>query len=161
MNNRPIHDVHSIKHLLDLLTDSEIDVSLTSDSWLSPDKRYCLGTYNTKDNKTLAAVMVDLPLASSLACLLTRYMPGTAEDAVKAGVLTDELMLNLKEVMNVFCAKLNRDDTPHLVFRDAFNSHELPEPVQSLVAQTPINRVDCAISVPQYFDGHISFLTFD
>lgn len=161
MTKRPLPDTKHTENLINTLTDADATVSLASSPWECSDEISYIGTYCTAKNDIRVLIRVDLPLAASLAALLTRFMPAIAKDAITAQTLDGDLFLNLREIMNIFAGKLNIETVDHVIFKDTYLSRDLPKPVTKLMTQTPSERRDFTIEISPYYDGKLSFLSFD
>lgn len=97
----------------------------------------------------------DLPLSASMGAALSLIPAGVAQEAVKAGQLTQDIFDNTREVANIaansFGAKRVR--LVDLVRGDA----QLPEEVAHIMAR-PGQRLDLQIEVAGYAGGVLIFL---
>ena len=162
MNKRIMPSCYEVKKIIiDLTDDDEVNSRLLPAPWEPGSELFFVGTYCQQDGQPLALVRMEFPLAASLAASITRFMLSAVKEAIQNKSLTDELFMNLREIMNVFAGKLNNEIVPHVVFKDAYICSALPEPVSTLLSQTPSQRVDYFVEMPSYFDGKVSFLAFD
>ena len=161
MAKRMIPNCNDTQKMISALTGAQANASTLGKPWQPTSEFFYVGTFSNENEQTLALVQIDLPLAASLSVLLTRFMPGMAEEAIAAKGLSKDLCLNLREIMNIFSSKLNTEHVPHIVFQDIFLNKDLPETVITLLNQEPTERADYSVELPNYFDGKLTFLTFD
>ena len=85
-------------------------------------------TYVSHRAQVEAVVAVDVPLGAHLGASIGLVPPGPAQDAAAEGTLSDVLLENLSEVLNVTAALFNAEDAPHLKLAEVFDSTRGPLP---------------------------------
>jgi len=110
------------------------------------------------DNTPVTACVCDMKFAAFAGSALTKIPVGGAEDAAESGELTENMVGNLNEVMNICSRLFMNSSTPHLRLEKTYNSpDELPDNARSMLDAT-VGRADYHVAIPGYGDGIISFL---
>lgn len=116
--------------------------------------------YVTRDDKLAALAQFELPLAACAAASLAMIPMGTAEEAVKAGKLPENLLDAFREVANILAGILCADGSPHVRWTNVATSQaELTAEDKALLAK-PANRLDVTVEVEGYGGGGGGKLTF-
>ncbi len=116
-----------------------------------------IATYTNNSGELGVVCVCDLAVGGSIGAILTRVPASLVTEGVKAGKLADNLMENLKEVLNIFSSIINSATTPHLAFKDVILvPPALPADLAALIAK-PAARLDLDIQVPGYSKGLVSF----
>lgn len=106
----------------------------------------------------VAASVFDVAFAAFSSSSLSMIPAGGAKDAVKSGQLSDDMLENLNEVMNIISRLLMDGDAPHLRLQTVYeDAGELPEKALAMV-NAPAGRIDCEVSIPRYGKGNLSLL---
>jgi hypothetical protein len=117
-----------------------------------------LAVYTLDDGTVCGLAVCDLKLAASAGVALAIMPPRRIEECVKAGSLEDDILDNLREILNVTAGILNGTGHPHVVFQDVLGPNPQPTPaVEALLAQ-PAFRLDLEVTIAGYNGGKISFL---
>lgn len=100
-----------------------------------------------------------MKFAAFAGAALTKIPLGGAEDAAESGELTENMLGNLYEVMNI-CSRLFMDSSsPHLKLDKLYASiSDLPDNALALV-NAITGRLDLKVNIPGYGEGHLSFLS--
>lgn len=120
---------------------------------LERNRENLVGTYVTDEGRVNALVMVDVACAARVGAALGLTPKGTADDAVKQGILPVQLGENVAEVLNVAASLFNTDGAPHLRLLSVYGG-DIPAPadvVQWSKRFTP--RVDLELDVSGYGSG--------
>ncbi|MCA5895148.1 hypothetical protein LEP48_17595 [Isoptericola sp. NEAU-Y5] len=114
-------------------------------------------TYVSHRAQVEAVVAVDLSLGAYLGAAIGLMPPGPAKDAVADGSLSDVLLENLSEVLNVTASLFNADDAPHLKLEDVVDSHRgaLPGLPVSFLRSTG-RRLDATVQIAGYGGGALT-----
>jgi hypothetical protein len=125
---------------------------------LSSTKALAVGVYEAGEGAIGAVTVVDVPLGAYSAAALSMVPKGGADDAARSGKLSDTLLENLREVLNVGAQLLNVPGQPRLVFRTLhLPGTPIPEPVGAIL-KSPAGRVDVSIEVAGYGGGKMAIL---
>jgi hypothetical protein len=122
---------------------------------MAPSTKVCAGTYVDDTGKLVGVCVCDLPLSASIGAALALIPPGAAADAVKTGKLPDEMLDNLREVLNILASLFGGT---HVRFRELLPpSAALSAPVAAVLAR-PVGRLDIELTVAGYAGGRLSLL---
>ncbi|MGB5540669.1 MAG: hypothetical protein WBO37_11305, partial [Gammaproteobacteria bacterium] len=148
-----------VRQMLTMLYGSKLTVSTGEALATDADCGYAAAVFVSDDGTPVTACVCDMQFAAFAGAALTRIPRGAAEDAVKSGKLSENMQGNLKEVMNI-CSRLFMDDnSPHLKLDNLYESiGVLPDSARSLMDSVQ-GRLDLIISIPDYGDGKLSFLS--
>lgn len=113
------------------------------------------GMYVNPDGATVAACLADLASAAYMSAALSMVHPEVAKEATAAGSLSEMMVGNLYEVMNILTRLVMDDSTPHLKLEKVVSVAGDDGFAALLEAST---RIDFSVSVPKYGDGVLSFL---
>jgi hypothetical protein len=149
----------SYRDLLRDLLGRTVEVRPGSEQRLRAGAPAYLATYRFDEGDVAAIAVADLPLASAAAAAIALLPPVETWTRVEeAGVLDEELVASLHEVLNVAARLLNSPHTPHVALRELLPvPGEVPEDVAS-VATTPRVRHDWRVRVDGYGEGTVTLL---
>jgi hypothetical protein len=122
---------------------------------MTPDtKGLVVGVYLSNRGQAEAVVGLDVPLAAYLGASIGLMPPGPAKDAAADGALSDVLLENVSEVLNITAGLFNTADAPHLALADVFDSTRAPLPgtAQSFLRTTG-RRLDAKVEIAGYGGG--------
>lgn len=114
-----------------------------------------VGTYVDDTGALVAICAVDLAFGAFSGAAMSGIPAAAAKDAIAEKALTENMLANLAEVMNILSRLLMSDTSPHLKFREVLSPGEQSELVKGLAGAT---RADMSISIPRYGVGNLSFL---
>lgn len=153
----PMPDAPKIRSMLGMLFDGldikpgkKFDITPTSGSWV--------GLYIGDDGQPLAACVADLALAANSGAALSMMPPGVAKDAIKEKDLSEVMVANVHEVMNICTRLMMTEGSPHLRLAKLYPSKALPPEAAALLAAVK-GRADFELSVPKYGPGTLSFIS--
>jgi hypothetical protein len=150
----PMPDAAKVRHMLGLLFDG-LDVKPGKRFDLAPASGAWVGLYVGADGAPLALCAVDAALAGYAGAALSMLPPAAAKDAVKAKDLSDVMVANLREVMNI-CSRLVMNDTsPHVRLEEIHPSARFPAGVNAVLGGQK-GRVDFELNVPKYGPGTLA-----
>ncbi len=138
------------------------DIDFTVDSTaLTPDSPggVIVGEYVNDAMGSLALIALDLPLAAYLGAALALVPPGGAEASIEDGFLSDSLLDNAYEVLNIAASLFNKEGRPHLAIGPLYDTARafLPQEIHSwLIGSVP--RLDAVVNVAGYGQGQIGIL---
>jgi hypothetical protein len=108
-----------------------------------------------QDESPGAAGLCSKEFAAYAGAALSMLPPNAAKDAVKSGSLTEMMIGNLYEVMNICSRLLFTDDTPHLRLTKVTSAAEA-EGMAQLKEGASIVEFD--VTIPKYGTGRLGFL---
>jgi hypothetical protein len=116
-----------------------------------------VATYVSNRAQVEAVVAVDVPLGAYLGAAIGLMPPAPAKDAVADGALSDVLLENVGEVLNVTAALFNAEGAPHLKLAEVFDSTRgaLPGAPVSFLRSTG-RRLDATIEIAGYGGGALT-----
>ena len=155
--NYPMPDAAKVKLMLGLLFDG-LDVKPGKKFEIVPPSGSWIGVYVADDGKPVAACAVDVALAANSSAALSMLPPGAAKDAAKSKELTDVMVANLQEIMNICSRLLMNDSSAHLRLDKVYPSKAMPPQVTALLGANP-GRVDFELNVPKYGAGTLAVLS--
>ena len=147
-----------VRQMLAMLFGNELEINEAEALPTGTDSGHPTAVFTADDGTPVTACVCDMNFAAFAGCALTKIPPGGAEDAAKSGELTENMLGNLHEVMNI-CSRLFMDSSsPHLKLDKLYASiSELPDNARTLV-DSVAGRLDLKVNIPGYGEGHLSFL---
>lgn len=153
----PLPDVARVKSMLGMLFDG-LEVKQGGKLDTAPTANAYFAVFVGDDGKPGALCACDLPLAANIASALSMLPPAAAKDAAKSKQLTDVMLANLREVMNICSRLLIVDGSPHLKLDQVYEAKAVPAPAMAIVSGAK-GRVDFEIGVAKYGPGVMSVLS--
>ncbi|HEX7097266.1 MAG TPA: hypothetical protein VF183_15375 [Acidimicrobiales bacterium] len=116
-----------------------------------------VGRYLDDDGELAALVVSDLAFAAISGAALAMIPKVVVDEAIKRGQLSDTLVENFREVVNVFSSLLNTPTTPHLVLK-GLGRH--PEETADLreVLTSPSRQRTFDVTIEGYGSGCLGVL---
>jgi hypothetical protein len=153
----PLPDLAKIKDVLGMLFDNlvvkpggKFDQTPAGGAWF--------GVFVTDAGVPVAMCGADANLAATLGTAFSMLPPGAAKDAAKARELTQPMMDNLREIMNI-CSRLVMNDTvPHLRLEQMYSRKLLPAPSATLLS-APNGHAEFEVQLPRYGGGILSVVS--
>lgn len=146
------------RQMLAMLFGNDLEIAPVDALATEADSGHAAAVFVTDEGLPVTACVCDLNFAAFAGSALTRIPPGGAEDAAKSGKLTDNMLGNLNEVMNICSRLFMNGSSPHLRLDKLYASiSEIPDDARALV-DSITGRLDLKVSIPGYGDGHLSFL---
>jgi hypothetical protein len=119
-----------------------------------PLKAPCVvGVYITDEGATAALCVFDMALACHLGAALSLIPAAVANEAVRKGVLVDNLADNLHEVANVMASLFNHDGATHIKLREVITAPKVIPPMLPAAMGRATARLDLNIAVQGYGAG--------
>jgi hypothetical protein len=153
----PLPDAAKVKLMLGLLYDGlevkpgkKFEVAPASGSWV--------GLYVADDGAAVAACVADLGFATNSSAALSMLPPAVAKDAAKTKELTEVMVGNLREIMNICTRLLMDDSSAHLRLESVYPSKSLPPAAAQLLGALK-GRVDFELTVPKYGPGTLAVVS--
>lgn len=143
-----------IYEMLSLLLGDDITVEYRRKPMDLTDKQVAI--YADADGNPGAICCCDAAFAAFSGGAITMMPVAITQEAAEYDDLTDIMIQNLYEVMNICTRLVINDETPHLKLTTVSRSQEVEEAVNALVSTG--NRGDYEIEIPKYGKGTLSFL---
>ncbi len=116
------------------------------------------GVFVTDGGAPVALCGADANLAASFGGALSMLPVAAAKDAAKARQLTDVMIENVREIMNI-CTRLVMDATsPHLKLDQLYPTKSLPAAALALLG-APQGRREFQVQLPKYGGGVLTVLS--
>lgn len=147
-----------VRDLLGDLLGRGVAVDKTSKLEMEEDACGLLGVYATDDGDLAALTIIDGPLGARAGAALSMVPQTVADEAIKKNELTETLIDNVREIVNIFARFLNSAKTPHVRL---VNTLVLPgafEPNVRGLYLAPEFRRDFAVQIEGYGSGRFSIL---
>jgi hypothetical protein len=153
----PLPDGPKIVQMLGLLFDG-LDVKPGGKFDQAPAGGAWFGVFVADSGEPVALCGADANLAATLGAALSLLPVGIAKEAAKARELTDVMVGNMREIMNI-CTRLVMDaSSPHLKLEQIYPVNSLPSSATGLLS-APKSRREFQVQLPKYGGGVLTFLT--
>jgi hypothetical protein len=153
----PLPDGPKIIQVLGLLFDG-LDVKAGGTFDQTPAGGAWFGVFVADDGTPVALCGADANLAATFGCAFSMLPAGMVKDAAKSRELTDVMIDNMREIMNI-CSRLVMDATsPHLKLDQIYPVKSLPAPAAALLG-APSGRKEFQVQLPKYGGGVLAFLS--
>jgi hypothetical protein len=146
-----------VKDMLGMLFDglavgpgATLDISAKSGSYFA--------VYVADDGAPAALCACDLAFAANSASALSMLPPNVAKDAAKSKQLTEVMLANLREIMNIFTRLLIREGTAHLRLQEVCQFPALPPSAAAIIGAAK-GRVDFEITIGRYGAGKLAVMS--
>lgn len=147
-------DTESVYEMLNLLLGDDMTVEYRKMP-VPTDKGYA-AIYVNKENEPKAICVCDIAFAAFSGGAMTMMPPNSCKDAVDDEELSEMLVQNLYEVMNICTRLVIDDETPHLRLTELKPAAEVQDIIETLLAED--NRGDYIIDIPKYGKGLMTFI---
>jgi hypothetical protein len=153
----PLPDGAKIVQLLGILFDG-LDVKAGGTFDQTPAGGAWFGVFVADGGAPVALCGADANLAASFGAALSMLPVGAAKDAAKSHDLTDVMIGNVREIMNI-CTRLVMDaSSPHLKLDQIYPSKSLPATAMALLG-APQGRREFQVQLPKYGGGVLTVLS--
>jgi len=153
----PLPDGAKIVQLLGIMFDG-LDVKPGGTFDQTPAGGAWFGVFVTDAGAPVALCGADASLAASFGGALSMLPVAAAKDAAKARQLTDVMIENVREIMNI-CTRLVMDATsPHLKLDQLYPTKSLPAAALALLG-APQGRREFQVQLPKYGGGVLTVLS--
>ncbi|HXC21382.1 MAG TPA: hypothetical protein VNV13_07875 [Steroidobacteraceae bacterium] len=153
----PLPDGAKIIQLLGIMFDG-LDVKPGGTFDQTPAGGAWFGVFVTDAGAPVALCGADANLAASFGGALSMLPVAAAKDAAKARQLTDVMIENVREIMNI-CTRLVMDATsPHLKLDQLYPTKSLPAAALALLG-APQGRREFQVQLPKYGGGVLTVLS--
>ncbi len=151
----------SIKMLRDMVMDTlgrDVQVA-PAEPWApTPRKPGMVAVYVDDRTQLRALICCSLSLAAALGASIALIPPETAAASVEERRLTEGMMENLHEVMNILAALFNTPNRPHLKLYATHAPGDLPPADVSVHLRSFGRREDLQVEVAGYGSGRLSIV---
>jgi hypothetical protein len=153
----PLPDGAKIVQLLGIMFDG-LDVKPGGTFDQTPAGGAWFGVFVTDAGAPVALCGADANLAASFGGALSMLPVAAAKDAAKSRQLTDVMIENVREIMNI-CTRLVMDATsPHLKLDQLYPTKSLPAAALALLG-APQGRREFQVQLPKYGGGVLTVLS--
>ena len=113
-----------------------------------------IATYLDDENEVVGGCVSDMSFAAYVGAAMSGLPKGAAEDAITSNELTDVMVGNLGEVMNILTRLVISDSSDHLRYEKILKPGDGNSIAPSL---EPIEPVPFFIEIPKYGSGNLTF----
>jgi hypothetical protein len=152
----PLPDLNLVRELLGMLFDglvvktgAKLDVSSKSTGWVA--------VYVDDEGKPVALCACNIAFAANTGAALSMLPPGVAKDSIKTGQLTEVMLANLREVMNICTRLVLHEGTVHVRLDTVCPAAKLPA-AAAAIAAAPKARIDFEVTLGKYGNGMLAAL---
>lgn len=149
----PVPDTRDLRKMIFELLDEPVVCSELPAAEMADD---LVATYQGRDGRALALVIVDVGFAAATSAALVKLPPRLVDEARKAGALPDSLVDVFREVANIFSALMNSAKTPHLVLRNVVSIDGLADDERAVLDST--RRIVQKVEIKGYGTGTCTFV---
>jgi hypothetical protein len=153
----PLPDVPQVKSLLSMLFDG-LDVKAGTKPDVSAKSGSYCGVYVADDGTPGALCVCDIAFAANSGAALSMLPPPVAKEAARIKELTEVMIANLREVMNICTRLLLREGSPHLKLQDLCQVSAIAAPSAAILT-APKGRADFDIAIGKYGHGLLSVMS--
>ncbi len=147
-----------VRDLLGDLLGRGVAVDKTTKLQMEEDVCGLLAVYATDGGDLAALAILDGPLAARAGAALSMVPQSVAEEAIKKNELTETLIENTREVVNIFARFLNSAKTPHVRLVNTVNLPSAFEDNVRALYLSPEFRRDFVVQIEGYGSGRFSIL---
>ncbi|MGA2707353.1 MAG: hypothetical protein ACLQJ0_23470 [Steroidobacteraceae bacterium] len=152
----PLPDISQVRDLMGMLFDG-LAVKPGAKLDLTPKSSTYFAIYVTDNGAPAALCACDIAFAANSGAALSMLPPNVAKDAARTQQLTDVMLANLREVMNICTRLVLRENTPHLRLDTVCPASKLPAAAAAIVAAAK-GRIDFEIGLGKYAGGLFAVL---
>lgn len=155
----PLPSAKDVRELIEGLVGRDVDVT-TGGDMIDPTAGdgALVGVYVDRRLTLTALVLLDVPLAAYVGAALGLVPAAQAAAAAEAGDLSDNLVENAGEVLNVMASLFNAEDAPHVRLDTIYRPLQpLPADVATWVLAY-VRRTDLDMEIAGYGKGRFSLL---
>ncbi len=153
----PLPDGLKIKSILGLLFEDievspggKLDGSATGGAWF--------GVYINDTGEPVALCASDAKLSAYWSAALSVLPVKMAREAAQQGELSDMMVANLREIMNICTRLVMSEHSPHLRLENVYCAGTLPAAAAALVGAAR-GRSDFQVALPKYGSGQLALLS--
>ncbi len=151
----PLPDAARVKALLGVLYEG---IAIKAGG--KPDRTAAayFAVYVADDGKPVALCGSDILFAANASAALSMLPPPAARDMISAKRLSDEMLANFGEIMNICARLLITDTSAHLKLSAVHEARSLPADAAALLG-APAGSVEFEITFPRYGGGRLSVIS--
>lgn len=153
----PLPDQKKVEQILGLLFDGlevkpggAFDQTPAGGSWF--------GVFISDNGDTVALCGADANLAASMGAALSMLPPAIAKEAAKSKTLTDVMVDNMREIMNICTRLVMEGGAAHLKLDKCFDTKSLPPPAAKMLGSSA-GRREFQLQLPKYGGGVLSLIS--
>lgn len=158
MNKYHVPSVANISELLTSLLGAEIQAK-ECEQWQFANSSYNLAIYKTDTDDIAVFCITDFAACAIIAGLISQLKSEAINEVIKSNKLTQELIDNAKEVMNITASLFNSNNSPHIVFREFQTSVSQVNDGIKKIIEHPDVRLDALLTVAGYSDCHLTIIS--
>ena len=160
MNTTELPAPKAVRDLLMGIVGRDVDFTIDSEA-LTGNSHYgvIVGEYESETMGSLALIAMDVPLSAYVGAALALIPPGGADIAVEEGTLSDSLLDNAYEVLNIAASLFNKEGAPHLRLGPIYDTTRalLPQDIDAWL-QGYVPRLDAVVNIHGYGQGRLAVL---
>ncbi len=153
----PLPDASKVRSMLGLLFEG-LEVRVGKSFAVVPASGCWVALYIGDGGAAVGACIVDAALAANASAALSMLPLGIAKEAAASKLLTDAMVDNLREVLNICTRLLMSEGSPHLRLADIHRCNALPPNVAALLGAYK-GRIDFELNVPKYGPGNLAVIS--
>lgn len=152
----------ALDQLFSDLLDVKTEVLMGKDIPLAPGEDPVIVASFQDDGEVIKGLcLCDIQAANRMGSALTMIPVELANKSITNHEVSDDILNNLKEVMNCITGFLNTPNSPALKLKDVVTlTGDLPDEVAAL-ANDPNSRLDLEVNIQNYGQGYLSILLGD
>lgn len=117
-----------------------------------------IGIYKRDDEAVAGLVVMDVPLAANAAAALVLIPPGVAGESARSGKLSENLLENVKELLNVCGRLFVSPGTAHIRMKATCTVPPAAPPEIAGLLAKPNARLDLELNIPGYAGGRLAVI---
>lgn len=121
-------------------------------------EQWIVGVYHDDDDKLAGLSISDLSIANHAGAALSLVAASVAEEGAKAKTITEELMMNYREILNVGANLFPAAGGAHVRLAEVVLARPKIDAVFVKLLRKPKSRADVVVKVEDYGGGRISFV---
>lgn len=148
MSANPLPSLTTVEKLMQCLLGNQVEAR-NSNPGPDLNKPHVVASYVDDSNAVQRLLICDLALANSMGAAMSMIPSGVANDATKAGVVGENIMGNLSEVLNICVNLFTENSADRLAFKDIkVCTPKDPAPAVK-------EAVKYAVDIPRYVGGSL------
>ena len=153
----PLPTKEKIVEVMESLLGTSIDI--TEEAAEPAVESSFIATFVTDDGNVAALCLCDIDLVGKIGAMLELVPPEDAAQQIEKGELSENILGNFKEAMNVSASLFNQQDAPHVSAGDIVTGKDkLPTPTKKILA-SHTSTACFKLTIPNYGDGVMCIYT--